>query len=629
MRIDVDHCERARQARDPRFDGRFFVAVKTTGIYCRPTCKVRIPLLRNVRFLPTAAACEAAGFRPCKRCRPETAPGTPAWTGASAVVSRALRVLQQEPGAAPRVEQLAERVGIGERQLRRLFAEHVGASPAAVARTARAHLARRLIDETDWPLARIATAAGFGSVRQFNDAIRERFGDAPSRLRKRRPRRDTPVHRSRTAPALPPAVLLRGDHRLPRPARASGHRGDRGNGQYRRTLIGAEGPAELVVRDLPDRHALLLSLDGASPELLWQATRAVRRVFDLDADPVQIQSDLGDDPLLRRRIDAHPGLRLPGAFDPFESIIRTVLGQQVSVKGATTLAGRLIETFGDALDGGRRTFPRPERLAEADLATIGLPESRAEALRAVSRATASGALDWSGASPADEVCAELRALPGIGEWTAQVVAMRALANPDAFPAGDLGIRKALAKKGAALPSEREVLARAGGLATLARLRGALALAGPRRHDTSQTSTHARRTPPAPGGRPDDPKPERRTHADPTGRHADRHARTLRRRRGADPRTLRGTSLASRAATRRRQPAPCGGRQRGGRVPRGRPARLRPARAPAARHGVPAAGLGSAARDPVRPDLLVPRAGRERGQPPRRARRGIPRTITTR
>ena len=480
--LDDALCEKARLARDPRFDGRFFIAVRTTGVYCRPICRVRPPLRRNITFHPSAASAEEAGFRPCKRCRPETAPGTPAWLGSSAVVSRALRLIEE--GALDRdgVEALAGRVGLGARQLRRLFVEHVGASPLAVARTRRTHFARRLIDETGLPLGEVALAAGFGSVRQFNDAVRQTFGRTPRALRRgRADARDAAGIRLRLPyrepfdwgalvgfliPRAIPGVesvvdASGGAASLPRGA--GGRRAARSAAALRyRRAIGRGSWVE--IGPVPDAAALELRVHGDPPtDLIGLAARA-RRLFDLAADPARVRADLRTDPQLRPLLRRRPGLRVPGCWDPFEIGVRAILGQQVSVVGATTLAGRLVERFGDAVgpcpgEALAYTFPSPAGLAEADVAAIGMPRKRGEAVRSFARALIEGALVLDGATPLDETVAALRTLPGFGDWTAQYLAMRALGEPDAFPAGDLGLRKALGD-GAALPNERSVRRRA-------------------------------------------------------------------------------------------------------------------------------------------------------------------------
>jgi AraC family transcriptional regulator of adaptative response / DNA-3-methyladenine glycosylase II len=460
MQLDAARCYRALRTRDRRFDGRFFVGVTTTGIYCRPVCPARTPKAANVRFYRCAAAAEEAGFRPCLRCRPETAPGTPAWKGTPAVVERALRLLARGALDEAGVEPLAERLGMGSRHLRRLFHRYLGASPLAVARTERVHFARRLIDETDLSMTRIALAAGFGSIRQFNHAFRQTFRRPPTLVRRRR------------GPALAPAegYSLRLAYRAPFDWRAlrtflaaraiPGVEAVSGD-TYRRTIAIRDVSGTLAIR--PEGNALRLDVVLSAPDALFAIVTRVRRMLDLDADPARIALELRHDPLLAARIARHPGLRLPGAWDPFECAVRAVVGQQVSVRAATTVTGRIAQTFGRPIDSGdarlSHLFPTPSVLRCAPLETIGLIAARAGAIRALAAAIDDRTLTLDGTLPAEEVVPRLRALPGIGEWTTQYILLRALGEPDAFPAGDLGLRRA-AGNGTGCLSERALAARA-------------------------------------------------------------------------------------------------------------------------------------------------------------------------
>jgi AraC family transcriptional regulator of adaptative response / DNA-3-methyladenine glycosylase II len=456
MELDAARCYRALRSRDRRFDGRFFTGVTTTGIYCRPVCPAPAPKRENVRFFPCAAAAEDAGFRPCLRCRPETAPGTPAWQGTSAVVSRGLRLIHEGALDACAVRELAARLGIGERQLRRLFLQHLGTSPLSLARARRVHFARTLLDETDLPMTEVAFAAGFQSIRQFNHALRARFGESPRRLRARR----------RSPAASQPDVLtLRLAYRPPLDWEASLHflalratpgvecvEGD----VYRRTVELRGTAGALEVANGGDGAHLVLRARLGDPAGLIEAVERVRRIFDLSADPLRIAGDLerGAGPCLRAALRRRPGLRVLGAWDGFELAVRAVLGQQVSVAGASTLCGRLVETFGKPVALGRgltHLFPAPDALASADLAAIGIPKTRAQALRALAQAVANGTLHLDAAGGLDDAVSRLCCVPGIGEWTAQYIAMRAFGEPDAFPASDLGLRKALGAEKAALP----------------------------------------------------------------------------------------------------------------------------------------------------------------------------------
>lgn len=449
MNLDPDICERARQSRDARFDGRFFTGVITTGVYCRPVCPVRPPKRKNVRFFPTAAAAAEAGFRPCLRCRPECAPGTPAWLGTSATVSRGLRLIAA--GALDRgsVETLATNLGMGARHLSRLFVAHVGASPVAVAQTRRLHFAKRLIDDTDLPMTQVALSAGFGSIRRFNTAFRTAYGRTPMALR----RTARVMHGAGAVSASAGALTLRIPYRPPFDWRALldfiGLRATPGvemvdGDVYRRTMSLDGRAGTIQVRPVDGAHALTLAVTFPDPKALCGIVERVRRMFDLGADPAEVAAHLCRDAQLAPLVQANPGLRVPGAWDGCELAVRTILGQQVSVKGATTLAGRLVQRFGAALDGApttglSRLFPTPHALAEADLASIGLPAARANAIRQLAIAVRDGHITFEPTVTAETLIGQLTALPGIGDWTAQYVAMRALSEPDAFPASDLAL----------------------------------------------------------------------------------------------------------------------------------------------------------------------------------------------
>jgi len=475
MEIDPARCYRAALSKDRRFDGRFFTGVVTTGIYCRPVCPVVPPKFENMRFYACAAAAEAAGFRPCKRCRPETAPGTPAWLGTSAVVSRALRLISEGGLDDGDLDALSARLGMGERQLRRLFAQHLGASPFDVARARRVHFARTLIDQTGLSFAEIAHSAGFGSIRQFNHALKETFRETPTQMRGRRGK----VRSAAANSAGEAAILVKLPYRPPLAWTAMldflAHRAIPGvesveGGRYRRTVevdgaggvievsapadaaprIGTTGAArELARRAAAPHHSphLLMRVElPHCPNLIGVVERA-RRIFDLGADPVGIAAHLRRDPRLAPLLAATPGLRVPGAWDPFELSVRAVLGQQVTVQGATTLAGRLVRELGKPLDApsGDLThlFPKAQVVAEADLSRVGLTRARAAALRSLAKAVADGQLRFDAALGLDDAVTRLCAIPGLGPWTAHYIAMRALAEPDAFPEADLGLRRAL------------------------------------------------------------------------------------------------------------------------------------------------------------------------------------------
>jgi AraC family transcriptional regulator of adaptative response / DNA-3-methyladenine glycosylase II len=456
MELDSRACYRALSTRDPRFDGRFFTGVRTTGVYCRPVCPARTPRPENVRFFPCAAAAEAAGFRACRRCRPETSPGTPAWLGTSATVSRALRLISQGEIDARGIEGLAASLGIGARHLRRLFREELGASPVEIAQVRRLHFARRLLAETALPVTRIASSSGFRSIRRFNEAFKDRFGQSPAGLRRLAvPRPDVAgfveLRLAYRPPYDWPGLLdFLGRRAIPGVEEVSG-------GAYRRLHPEGSGVRRIEVRHRPRERGLLLRVSPPDGDLLGVAER-VRRLFDCDADPLAVARALEKDERLAPLVRKRRGLRVPGAFDGFESAVRAILGQQVSVEAANTLAGRLVRRFGAAApepEGGlTHVFPAPAALAGADLRQIGIPGARAEALRALARAVAAGEIDFRTRARLEETVARLTRLPGVGPWTAHYAAMRAFGEPDAFPAGDLVLRRSLAA-GGPLPSARE------------------------------------------------------------------------------------------------------------------------------------------------------------------------------
>jgi AraC family transcriptional regulator, regulatory protein of adaptative response / DNA-3-methyladenine glycosylase II len=441
MDLDPETCRRARLARDARFDGRFFVGVKTTGVFCRPVCPAVPPRESNVQYFPSAAAASGAGFRACLRCRPETAPGTPAWSGASATVSRGLRLIAHGALDGDDIDALASRLGVGARHLRRLFVEHLGAPPIAVVQTHRLLAAKTLVDDTDLPLTVVAMAAGFGSIRRFNAAFLEHYGRSPSGLRALR----------RRPAAAPYSFELR--YRPPFDWRALvGFLAPRaipgvesvGPGRYRRSIVvdGREGWIEVV----PDgKQAVRLNVHVPDPARLLRSVARVRRMFDLDADPMRINAHLSADRLLAGYIGRRPGLRVPGCWDWFELGVRAILGQQVTVAGATTLAGRLVQQFGRPLahpaGGVTHTFPSAHEIADAGTRRLSVPVKRAEAVTLFAAAAASGTLDPDGMT-SEEFVARLVEIPGIGPWTAQYIALRALGDPDAFPAQDLGLLRA-------------------------------------------------------------------------------------------------------------------------------------------------------------------------------------------
>ncbi|MBI2840702.1 MAG: DNA-3-methyladenine glycosylase 2 family protein [Acidobacteria bacterium] len=444
MELDTRACYEALRSRDPRFDGRFFTGVLTTGIYCRPICPAVTPRFENVRFFACAAAAEENGFRPCKRCRPETAPGTPPWAGTSTTVKRALRLIAEGGLDDGGVDVLAAKLGIGARHLRRLFHEELGASPLSVAETHRIHFARKLLDSTDWPVGRLALLSGFGSVRRFNDAIRNTFGLPPTRLRRMSEGVGPTKSPRLRIPYVPPydwdALLDWFEVRA-----VPGLELVR-DGAYRRTfeLAGARGILE--VRHDPRSKCLEVLLPAQVTASLIPLAEKVRRQFDCSSVPQQIATHLRRDPLLAPLVSRRPGLRVPGAFCPFELAVRAILGQQVSVRGARTFAERLVQIFGDPMPGDTagltHVFPDPSRLMQADLSRIGITRARASTIRAVAAAFCDGRIDLSQNTELDGFVGRLAAIPGVGPWTAHYIAMRGAGEPDAFPSGDLWLRRA-------------------------------------------------------------------------------------------------------------------------------------------------------------------------------------------
>jgi AraC family transcriptional regulator of adaptative response / DNA-3-methyladenine glycosylase II len=453
-----DVCDRARAAKDARFDGLFFTAVRSTGIYCRPVCPAPTPKRQNIRYYPSAAAAAAAGYRPCLRCRPELSPGAFVRGGEQAV-QRALALIADGALDEGSVEQLAREVGLGGRQLRRVFLAETGATPIAVHGTRRLLLAKQLLTETALPVTQIALASGFRSLRRFHAAFLEGCGMPPGAIR--RQRGETPAGtlalRLVYRPPLDFPLLLAflGKRAIDGIERV-------GADTYERVCGPADAPVFLRVTAVPDRPELRLEIEGGDPRGLPDLVRRVRRLFDLDADPASVQAGLAGTPQLAIGLRRRPGLRVPGAWDGFELAVRAVLGQQVSVAGATTLARRLVQNHGAQRPAGRpgldRVFPTPAELAEAPLEAIGLPKSRATTLRALAAAVAEGRVHFGAGQRLDEFVRGLVALPGIGPWTAHYVAMRALGHPDAFPAGDLVLQQVLGGADGRL-SERETEAR--------------------------------------------------------------------------------------------------------------------------------------------------------------------------
>jgi AraC family transcriptional regulator of adaptative response / DNA-3-methyladenine glycosylase II len=441
---------RARRARDARFDGRFFVAVTSTGIYCRPVCPAPSPLERHVRYFESAAAAAEAGFRPCLRCRPEVAPGSPAWQGTPATVQRALRLIEAGVPEGIRVHDLAGSLGVGPRHLHRLFLQHVGASPLAVIQTRRLHFAKQLVDGTTLPLAEIALAAGFGSIRRFNAAVRQTWDRTPSALRREHGRRrDAPFEVVLAyRPPYDWTGLLQFLSRRAVPGLEHVEK-DR----YLRTVAVAGDAGWIEVSHDAPRHGIRVAVHVDSPRALYGVVSRVRRMFDLDADPDAIRTHLGRDPLLAPLVARAPGRRVPGSWDGFELAVRAVLGQQCSVAAGRTLVSRIVEEYGAPIAAAppvARLFPAPHVLLDAPIERLGVLPRRADAVRALARAVGAGELTLSRESDPGEARLSLLAVPGIGPWTAEYVAMRSLGDPDAFPVGDLALARAADLDGRAL-----------------------------------------------------------------------------------------------------------------------------------------------------------------------------------
>jgi AraC family transcriptional regulator of adaptative response / DNA-3-methyladenine glycosylase II len=448
MHVDPEHCHQACEAKDARFDGWFFAGITSTGIYCRPSCPARTPKRENRRFFATAAAAQMAGFRACKRCRPDASPGSPEWDARADLVGRLMRLIGDGVVDREGVTGLASRVGFSERHVHRCLMDAVGAGPLALARAQRAQAARILLETTDLRMAPLALAAGFASVRQFNDTVREVFAGTPSELRTRAQRGDTgKIGASGIVLRLPyrapleaeELIAFLGARAVPGVEELIGH-------TYRRSLRlpHGQGVAELTPADGHIKAAL--HLDDLRD--LGPAVQRCRRLLDLDSDPQAIAEHLQEDPLIGDLVKAAPGRRVPGHVDAHELAIRAVLGQQVSLAGAATLAGRLAQTHGERLDNpiGSVThlFPSAERLARADIANgTGMPASRGRAIRTLATALATSEIDLSAGADRARAQQQLLALPGIGPWTVSYIAMRALRDPDAFLPTDLGIKHAL------------------------------------------------------------------------------------------------------------------------------------------------------------------------------------------
>jgi AraC family transcriptional regulator of adaptative response / DNA-3-methyladenine glycosylase II len=463
MTLHDDAAYRAITTHDARFDGRFFVGVTTTRIYCRPVCRVRMPRRENCRFFPNAALAEANGFRPCLRCRPELAPGLSLMDSSQTLAQQAARTIEQaaHDGSELSMPRLAARMGVTDRHLRRIFQQHVGVAPIDYLTTQRLLLAKQLLTDTALPVTQVALASGFSSLRRFNAAFVERYRMNPSALR-----RDAAAEGAQAAPT---ALTLRLAYRPPYQhdamlgffaARAlAGIESLDAQGMRRTLALPHRGKllsGWIAWRFVPQRHEIQLAI---APELAPAAGALVQRTrqaLDLDADPARIDAVLAAMPF-----EPRPGLRLPGSFDGFETAVRVVLGQQVTVKAARTLTMRLVERFGAPLetpfDDLQRLFPQPETIAAADadaIGSLGIVRQRVGALQALARAVCEGSIELHRAAPLHDTLHSLRALPGFGEWTAQLIAMRVLAWPDAFSSSYIGVLNALGTRDIALAAQQ-------------------------------------------------------------------------------------------------------------------------------------------------------------------------------
>lgn len=466
MILDEQICNRARLARDPRFDGMFFVGVLSTGIYCRPICPVRPPKRENIVFFPSAAAAAEAGLRPCLRCRPESSPGSPAWNGTSATVARAMMLIRQGALEKGKLDDLADKLGVGARHLRRLFQSHLGVSPKRFALTERVLFAKKLLNETVLPITDIAFASGFGSLRRFNAAFSGLYGKTPSELRRQNKNDQTTVNDLYRCTLT---LSYRPPFDWPRMLNFFQFRAIPGveyvtKGVYHRTVRINGTSGVISVTHASKDNALLLTLALSESRNLMPLVDRVRCMFDLNANMTAIHDVFSTDPLLAAMVRKTPGLRLPGAWDPFEVAVRAVVGQQVSVKGARTIIGRIAARAGQPFESSdhphlTRFFPNARELSVCNLDSIGMPARRSETIQTLARTVAAGELSFRVHGSMENFISRLTSIPGIGDWTAQYIAMRALGEPDAFPASDLGIVKAL-QQGEKRLSLKQILQRA-------------------------------------------------------------------------------------------------------------------------------------------------------------------------
>ena len=462
MNLREDDCYLALKARDARFDGQFFTCVTSTGIYCRPICPARTPRRKNCRFVASAAAAEDAGFRPCLRCRPEAAPGSPEWLGSESLVQRALRIMNDSATDERSIEDVSDELGISSRQLRRVFSGTLGTSPKSIVLTNRILLARQLLIDTDLAITDVAMSAGFGSIRRFNAAIRKTFDLTPTALRYQHGTRGSQhtgsgivrLHLGYRPPFAWSQLLAhfesRGIHRL-----------EAVDGEYVRCVKIGDARGHIRIGNDAARNRVRAEFLLDKSVDLCQAVGQIRDLLDLDAAPHAIADHLGSDKMLRRVVKANPGLRVPGAWDVFEMLVRAIVGQQVSVPAARTVLGRLVEHFGEAIDRRGtdtlpdRLFPAPEALADEVLQPFGLNTARAETINRIADKFRCEPKFVHTGMAIEDARDRLLAIKGVGPWTADYVLLKALRYPDSFPAADLGAMKAA---GAGKPRELSAIA---------------------------------------------------------------------------------------------------------------------------------------------------------------------------
>jgi AraC family transcriptional regulator of adaptative response / DNA-3-methyladenine glycosylase II len=445
---DKATCYKALQSRDARFDGLIFVGVKSTGIYCRPVCPARTAKYENCTFYSSAASAQEAGYRPCLRCRPETAPQFASWRGTSDTISRALALIADGAldGDSSSVEKLAERLGVGDRQLRRLFLQHLGASPIVVAQTRRVLFAKQLIHDTTLSMTEVALASGFNSLRRFNEVFHNLFHRPPSSIR-RKAAANTPDGAGGTVFRIRYRAPYDWDSML-QFLRARAIPGIEAveDGVYKRTVEISGKFGFIEVTHLPRKDSLSVTIYFPTVQALQEIVNRVRRLFDLGADIETIDQHLSLDAELDPWVRKRPGLRAPGGWDGFELAVRAVLGQQVSVQAARQLAGKLVAAHGRSIakntnlpNGLTHAFPRARRIAAADDLGVGMPKSRLQTLKAVAQASVDDPALFQPSADIDQAIAKLTAIPGVGDWTAHYISMRVLREVDAFPASDIGL----------------------------------------------------------------------------------------------------------------------------------------------------------------------------------------------